>query len=81
MTETTEKKEGIDIVMIGIYTGGAVVGIIFILVVIMCIQKCNKKKKALTEVVELRPKGVDKKSRQLERNSLKMLAYTKEKKP
>ena len=61
--ETDEEEEengGIDIVTIGIYTGGVLVAILIIFVIVMMIEKCRRKHKRITEVVEFKPVDIDK---------------------
>ena len=51
--EAEKPKAGLDIVTIGIYTGGVFCAIIIILVVVMIVEKVRRKRKRITEVVEL----------------------------
>lgn len=55
-----EEKGGVDIVTIGIYTGGVLVAILIIFVIVMMIEKCRRKHKRITEVVEFKPVDLDK---------------------
>lgn len=49
-----------DIVTIGIYTGGVLVAILIIFVIVMMIEKIRRKHKRITEVVEFKPVDLDK---------------------
>ena len=58
--EDEEEEGGVDIVTIGIYTGGVLVAILIIFVIVMMIEKIRRKHKRITEVVEFKPVDLDK---------------------
>ena len=58
--EEEEEKGGVDIVTIGIYTGGVLIAILIVFVIVMMIEKCRRKHKRITEVVEFKPVDLDK---------------------
>ena len=45
--------------MIGMYTIGGFIGIMVILMICMAIERCRKKSKRITEVVEMNPDAVE----------------------
>ena len=60
LEDEEEEKGGVDIVTIGIYTGGVLVAILIIFIIVMMIEKCRRKHKRITEVVEFKPVDLDK---------------------
>ena len=70
-----DEEEGIDIATIGIYTGGAILAILLIFILVMAIEKCRRKNKRITEVVEFKPfdldahyKGIETRKREAAKN-------------
>lgn len=54
-----EKKEPLDIMTIGIYTGVAFLAILTVLVIVMGVERCRVRRRQITEVVELKPIDLD----------------------
>ena len=55
-----EEEKGMDIATIGMYTGGVLVAILIIFIIVMIVEKIRKKHKRITEVVEFKPVDLDK---------------------
>lgn len=51
--EKEKEEEGIDIMVVGIYTAGGFLAILIIFICVMAVEKCRKKVKRITEIVEL----------------------------
>ena len=85
VTPEVEEEKGMDIATIGMYTGGVLVAILIIFIIVMIVEKIRKKHKRITEVVEFKPVDLDKHFKGIEeRNKIaksKALASRKPPKP
>ena len=57
--EADVEKKGIDLITIGIYTGGVVGVILIVFIIVMIVEKIRKKNKRITEIVEFAPVDLD----------------------
>lgn len=57
--EIDDKDGSIDIMTIGIYTGGVIFAILVIFCVIMIVEKVRRRNKRITEIIEFKPVNLD----------------------
>lgn len=73
IVETSEQPGKINVLVIAAYVGGAVFLILIILVIVVVVDKCRRKRKRITEVVELKPVNIEEHFKGIEERNKKQL--------